>query len=261
MESATGQPWLEHNELAPGFDESVPDQRRSLLYFWEAADPQMVDEESPIRFIVLNTLWESATAQGGIGREQFEWLEGELRDARRQDELVLVGSHHRAADLSKVLSPTSPAELEELLLQYDNVLAHIAGHGHKNEKRLVEPDDGSDAESAGYWEIMAPSTVDFPMQSRLIELVYEGDEYLSMYVTNIEQNATPGTLAHSALGWAVGRKHFTNSGYRDTWESQREAMNLILRYKLSDELATRVEAFDWPRQVESEQTPKTLTGP
>lgn len=219
-------------------------------------------EGKPIRFIVLNTLWESATAQGGIGREQFEWLEDELQDANRESELVLVGSHHRAADLSNVLSPTSSGELEGLLLEYDNVIAHIAGHGHHNEKRLIEPDTPpSTGESKGYWEIMAPSTVEFPMQSRFIEVVYEGNGYLSLYVTNIEQNAHPDTLAFKAFGWAVGRKQFTSSGYRDNWEGQREAMNLLLRYELPDDLRTKLEAFQWPQRIESTETLLGLEGP
>lgn len=217
----------------------------------------------PIRFIVLNTLWEAATAQGGISRDQFDWLEDELRAANRADELVIVGSHHRATALSAVLSPTSRADLEGLLLEYDNVIAHVAGHGHKSVKRLVQPDNPptEPGASAGYWEIMAPSTVGFPMQSRFIELVYEGDGYLSIYVTNIEQNARPGTLAHDALHWAVGRKQFTSSDYRDSWTSQRDAMNLILRYELSDDLATSIEASTWPTRVESLETLQTLSGP
>ncbi|MGM0556158.1 MAG: hypothetical protein ACQEVA_07250 [Myxococcota bacterium] len=219
-------------------------------------------EGKPVRFIVLNTLWESATAQGGIGRDQFDWLQRELQAANRADELVLIGSHHRAADLSSVLSPTNQGDLEGLLLEYDNVIAHITGHGHHNKKRLVEPSDTpAEGESTGYWEIMAPSTVQFPMQSRFIEMVYEGNGYLSLYVTNIEQNARPDTLAYKAFGWAVGRKQFTSNGYRDSWEGQRESMNLILRYKLRDDLRAKVEAFSWPERVESIETLLNLAGP
>ena len=39
---AEGIPWIEHLELAPGFSAGDPAERRSLLYLWQAADPQLI---------------------------------------------------------------------------------------------------------------------------------------------------------------------------------------------------------------------------
>ena len=43
-----GIPWIEHRELAPGFP-GEGNERQSLAYILAIADPQIIDEESPIR--------------------------------------------------------------------------------------------------------------------------------------------------------------------------------------------------------------------
>lgn len=215
----------------------------------------------PVRFIVLNTLHPTlSTASGGMSRAQFEWLEDELDDAERAGELVIVGSHHKSADLGPS-SIVGSGELRALLSSYDNVILHVAGHGHHNSKELIRP-GGNHQPEQGYWEIMCASTVDFPMQSRIIELVYEGGGYLSVYVTNLEQNAARDTMGHRALDLAAGRKYFIRgAGYRDGWEDSLDTVNLLLRFKLPAKVVESIEASDWPTRVESEETLSTLSGP
>jgi 3',5'-cyclic AMP phosphodiesterase CpdA len=217
-------------------------------------------EGRPIRFIVLNTVIRTtSSAMGGMDRRQFEWLEQQLTQARRADELVIVGSHHKPSAFAP-FSIVSGGDLEELLASYDNVLMHVAGHGHKNTKQVIRP-DGDHGPERGYWEIMCSSTVDFPLQSRIIELVYEGQGFLSVYVTNLEHNAADGTLARAAFDLAAGRKYFADRSYRSSWEEQRAKMNMVLRFKLADRYAQALEAHQWPERVESQETLLALEGP
>jgi 3',5'-cyclic AMP phosphodiesterase CpdA len=203
----------------------------------------------PIRFIVLNTLMDNpAYPSGAIDEKQMEWLKLQLSEARANDELVIVGGHHRTSDFAR-LSPVGAGEVEELLASYENVLLYLVGHSHKNAARAVSPGD-----KRGYWELMCASTVDYPMQTRILELVYDGNGYLSVYVTNVEQNAPPGSPAHKARRLAAGRKVFLWGSVRDKWRGQHEATNLLLRYKLPDELAESVESSEWPDRVESVET-------
>jgi 3',5'-cyclic AMP phosphodiesterase CpdA len=213
----------------------------------------------PIRFIVINTLIEAGVATGGMKRQQLDWIDQELRRAEIAGEMVIVGSHHRASDFGP-LSVVSGGELKSLLSSYDNVIMHVAGHGHHNAKKLIRPGGSHDPEQ-GYWEIMCASTVDFPMQSRILEVVYEGDGFLSVYVTNMEQNAAEGTMAREALDLAVGRKYFSNRSYRDSWEGSLETMNLLLRFKLNAKVTQSIESADWPTRIESEETLEQLDGP
>lgn len=213
--------------------------------------------DKPIRFVVLNTLMDDpAHVSGGINEEQFEWLENELDDAQSQGELVIVGGHHRT-DSFTVLSPVSGGDLEDLLASYSNVILYLVGHGHNNAMKHVEGRDGG----LGHWELMSASTVDFPMQTRILEIVYEGSGYLSVYVTNLGHNSPRGTLAHRARELAAARKLFLEGDVRDDWREQHPASNLLLRYELPDGVTSRIEAETWPQRIESEQTLKAFPEP
>ena len=55
-----GLPWIEHLELAPGFS-GEGTQRKSLAYILVIADPQIIDEESPIRMDGYDQLYRQGT--------------------------------------------------------------------------------------------------------------------------------------------------------------------------------------------------------
>ncbi|MCP4626062.1 MAG: hypothetical protein GY850_21505, partial [bacterium] len=129
----------------------------------------------PIKMLVLDTTDSTLSNmtiafQGSMDKEQFGWLEQELTLADDNRELVIVVSHHRLEDFH-IQSPVLPFKLRCLLSSYENVILHLAGHGHKNTKELQR----SIFNDHGYWELMTASTGDFPMQSRIIELVDEGN--------------------------------------------------------------------------------------
>ncbi len=209
--------------------------------------------DKPIRLIVLETLMDSpAYPSGAIDEKQFEWLESQLNRAEAHDELVIVGGHHRTNDFAR-LSPVGGGEVEDLLASHENVVLYLVGHSHHNAARVVSPDG-----ERGYWELMCASTVDYPMQTRLLELVYDGDGYLSVYVTNVEQNAPPGSPAHEARRLAAARKVFLGRDVREKWREQRGATNLLLRYRLPDRLADAIEGAEWPGRVESTETLQDL---
>jgi 3',5'-cyclic AMP phosphodiesterase CpdA len=210
----------------------------------------------PIRFIALNTLMTEGThVSGGVSEEQFAWLKRQLEEADRQSELVVVGAHHRIASVAR-LSEVSADRIERLLARHDNVVLYTAGHGHKNVKRLVSPGD-----HRGFWELMAPSNVDFPMQTRIFEFVWEGNRHLSIYVTNVGQNAPPGTMAHRARTLAAGRKIFLRGQVRDSWEKQLDDMNLVLRVEVPKDVARNIESSSWPKRIESIETLEALEAP
>ncbi len=187
----------------------------------------------PLRLLVLNTVDDQADAlglgaQGHIDEVQFAWLSETLDQAAADGELVLVMSHHRAKDLGN-LSPVSEEQLVQALT-HEAVILHVTGHGHTNTDHL-HPGD------AGYYELMLASTLDFPIQSRVLELVDEGNGFLSVYTTNLDHLSPPGTPAHDARSLAAGRYAFpilgSESDVAGDWASDVDSQNLVIRVPLS----------------------------
>jgi metallophosphoesterase (TIGR03767 family) len=176
-----------------------------------------------IRMIAVNTVAEGDTigSTGNLDAPQFRWLQRELAAAARRDQLVIVFGHHpigsltnRAPDESAgdcALRPvTGPGcdldprdsrplrlggELQALLLAAPHVVAYVAGHTHENRVTAFSRPGGG-----GFWGIETASEIDWPIQSRLLEVMDNRDGTLSIFGTLIDHGAAlrtppPGTPA------------------------------------------------------------------
>jgi len=212
----------------------------------------------PIRMIVLDTTDEEESSlgraqQGSMDAVQFSWLHEALVAAAGRRELVIIISHHRLEDFHDQ-SEVAPQMIRELLAASENVILHLTGHGHRDTKTLNTLNGNS-----RYWELMTASTIDFPLQSRIVELVDERNGYLSIYITNFDHNSDQATLAHDARQLAAGKLAFGTSGFDgDTvsfWEEDVKSQNLLLRVAIHDEISDNLAAIDdWPETVDSVET-------
>ena len=176
-----------------------------------------------LRMIALNTVAEAdrLSSTGNLDSPQFRWLTREIEAAEGRDELIVVYGHHPIASLDNrapdedagdcaLRAVTGPgcdldprvsqplrfgADLQRLLLAHRHVVAYVAGHTHENRVTAVERRGGG-----GLWEIETASEIDWPIQSRLIELMDNRDGTLSIFGTLIDHGATfatpaPGTPA------------------------------------------------------------------
>jgi metallophosphoesterase (TIGR03767 family) len=157
-----------------------------------------------VRCIVLDTVNPNGYSEGSIDAEQFEWLTQVL--ATTTDRYVMVFSHHSVATMNNPFIATGldlqprvlgPA-VETLLLEHPNVVAWVNGHTHRNE---IVPHTKAGG-SGGFWEINTASHVDFPQQSRLIEVVDNHDGTLSIFATMVD-HAGPAAYG-GRLGNTVG---------------------------------------------------------
>ena len=193
------QQWVEEHfntEAMPGpaghgFSE---DNRRDGTAYY-------VRDLGPVALIVLDSTNPGGFSAGSIDAVQFAWLEEWLKALSRryidregrpvttegQDRLIVVASHHTSATMNNPFpDPATQAErlrgpqLEELLHRFPNVVLHVAGHGL--EHRLT-PKPNPQRRSGGYWEVTTGSPLDFPMQSRLLEIVDNGDGTVSIFST------------------------------------------------------------------------------
>ena len=139
-----------------------------------------VRDEGMVRFIVLDTVCDAGGADGSIGAAQLHWLERRLEEVhatfrtrdgsaaptRNQNRYVVLLSHHGYDTLSNPHGERRADDLLELLLRFDNVILWLNGHTHVN--RIV-PRQGR-RQGHGFWEVTTGSIVDWPCQSRLVEI-------------------------------------------------------------------------------------------
>lgn len=190
-----------------------------------------------MRFIALDTVAEAgtiltpsgkSTSDGNIDDPQFKWLRGQLEAATAADQLVVLFSHHApeslVADAPDELAPpctvndshghdlnpgcdldprlSFPIHLEadavNLLHEFPNVIAWVAGHSHDNVVDAFPDPSGP----GGFWSIRVAAEADWPQQSRLLEVFDNHDGTLSIFGTildHVGQAAAPapGTPASS----------------------------------------------------------------
>ena len=215
-----------------------------------------------IRLIALNTVAEGdvLNSDGNLDDPQYRWLARELKAADERGELVVVFGHHPIASLTNRavdedagscalraitgpgcdLDPRSSRplhlgpDLQALLLAHSHVVAYVAGHTHQHRITAFKREGGG-----GFWGIETSSEIDWPIQSRLLEIMDNRDGTLSIFGTLIDHGATlatpsPGT---SAAGFspetlaALGREFSYNDpqvGVEDGAEGRPEDRNVEL---------------------------------
>jgi 3',5'-cyclic AMP phosphodiesterase CpdA len=163
------------------------------------------------------------SSQGNIDDPQFRWLERELDRAEREGKLVVAFGHHPIRSLisdvpdeaarrcagsydangnysapdehghdanpgcdldPRASTPVHQGEdLRALLSAHPNVIAYVAGHTHEHKILACGSEDGCPA-GGNWWEInTSAAPADWPQQSRLIELMDNGDGTLSILGT------------------------------------------------------------------------------
>ncbi len=200
-------------------------------------------EGKPIRLISLDTN-SGVYSEADMSSEQFIWLKEQLDDANAKNELVILQSHHGTEKLSGFVSQD---KFRELVASYPGVVIHITGHGHYNDSSVFRHGDG------GYWEVMLASVVDFPSQTRVFEIVHEGNGLIAIYITNLDPNAPLDTFVDTALNYAAARKFFsTDDDPIGDWVKEKDHRNLILRTTVPERIYKNLEKYEWNDIIESE---------
>jgi metallophosphoesterase (TIGR03767 family) len=172
-----------------------------------------------LRFVVLDTITDECGApfcsEGSIDNTQYLWIGKQLEAARDAGQYVIVFSHH--TERTTRLPSTDPTEepihfgerpdedaqnpggvatLEDLLCTHSNVLAHVDGHEHQNfvKHHSCDQNDLPAGLPGDYWEVSTASHIDWPQQSRMIELFHQDDGSMAMALTILDHDgpANPG---------------------------------------------------------------------
>src|SRR6185436_4147849 len=171
--------------LPSGHGYGAADAPRGIGYYAFTPKPGL-------HFVVLDTVADSGD-QGNIDETQYLWLDAELRAAEARRELIVVFGHHPIASMVQTAPGVHlgsgpcmsvPEPIECLLLRHRGVIALVVGHQHRN--RITPHARLGDG---GFWEIGTSAHIDWPQQSRLLDLVDNVDGTLSIFSTVFDQGA------------------------------------------------------------------------
>jgi metallophosphoesterase (TIGR03767 family) len=191
-------------------------------------------------------------ASGGIDEDQFGWLEERLKECSStyydssgkpvtqqgvEDKLIVVFCHHTIGTMTNLEDDhRSGDDLKALLLRFPNVVLMANGHTHRNEITAhARPADHE--KPGGFWEVSAAAHIDWPIQSRVIEIAAgkdeAGKESLSVFTTVLDIDApltngddlsTPKALSSLARELAVNDLQVDESRRGDEQDRNAELL-------------------------------------
>ena len=142
------------------------------------------DHGTRVTVLVLDTVDGHGGWQGSLDVEQLDWLAAELAAADAERRYVVLASHHPLVSLvndrtvrgagRRVLGP----ELDTLLARHPSVVLWLNGHLHRT----------AITAHATWWEVTAPSLVDWPQQGRVVELLRSPGGTLSVATTMLDHD-------------------------------------------------------------------------
>jgi metallophosphoesterase (TIGR03767 family) len=150
-----------------------------------------------VRGLVLDTVNPNGYSEGSLDKAQFAWLEAQLKAGSGRsfaadgsavhrtvkDRLFVLFSHHPDGSLDNPLGGDRVLgdEVLALLLRYPNVVLWVNGHTHRNQVIPHARKTGG-----GFWEVNTAAHIDFPQQSRIVELADNRDGTLSIFATILD---------------------------------------------------------------------------
>jgi metallophosphoesterase (TIGR03767 family) len=160
-----------------------------------------------VRGLVLDTVNPNGGADGSLDDAQLAWLERQLvagsrryldaagnpvRGNAHHDRLFVLFSHHTIGTMTNLAGAGrhGGAQVRDLLLRFPNAVLWVNGHTHRNQVTgYARPGGG------GFWEVNTAAHIDWPQQSRIVELVDNGDGTLSIFGTIVD-SAAPDSARH-----------------------------------------------------------------
>ena len=154
-----------------------------------------VDTEH-VRIILLDTNHPAGNFEGSIGAAQIAWLEERLVEVAQSGRLAVLASHHgsaslineRGADPERLLAQA----LTDAVHRHPCVVAWLVGHRHLHR---VTPHPHPGGKGGGFWEITTASIIDWPSQTRAVEIIRHGDGTLELVCTLLDHQGEVGSLA------------------------------------------------------------------
>jgi hypothetical protein len=136
-----------------------------------------------------------------------------MKNKKARNRMIVLFSHHSSGSLNNpganpeaapyhCFETTDMPEcadgegLHDLLLRFPNVIAWVNGHEHNNRVKRIAAPEGAD-QALGLWEINTAAHIDWPEQSRIIEIAWKPGktrkeaDTIFIYGTTVDHGAAP----------------------------------------------------------------------
>ena len=219
----------------------------------------------PIKVIVLDDTMKGADntqyARACLDQTRLDWLLAELKEGQDNDKLMIVAAHIPIFP-QQTLDPTSgnfqlfvappsvvtDAKLLSMLHGFPNLMLWMSGHRHIN---VVTPQpyntsDPADQPERNFWEVETASLRDFPQQLRTFEIRRNGDNTVSIIVTNVDPAVSPGSPAAKSRDYAVGASRIFNATSQSIGDDKSQARNAELVKQLTARMQNIISGLGSP---------------
>ncbi|MFO0746443.1 MAG: metallophosphoesterase [Myxococcota bacterium] len=235
-----------------------------------------------------------AAHAGDPTADQVAFVEAELARAEADGFGVIVISHQpsdavvtqsQLQDLAGLLdgfpdlralidkwSPIPPESVtstafRKLLAGSPSVIAHIAGHNHRNRVRAICPDGSARADGearcapgehgeTGYWELTTAAGIDFPHQGRFVEVVHVGGRQAALYLTMLDPRIPAGSFSERARFVSCLHEELGAHGFGGLGDLGDR--NLLLPFTLSEAVAANWQDVGTTKLESETSLTKTL---
>ncbi len=142
-----------------------------------------------LRMIAFDTSDPTGGSKGLIRQSVVDnFLRPELERGTRDGVLMMMVSHHPLDSIDRqngeiglpVGDAVSSDDLKNLIVGFPNMFLWMVGHQHVVR---VRPIAGPDAARPGFWEVQSGSIADWPSQARIMEIVANDNNTLSIFGT------------------------------------------------------------------------------
>jgi metallophosphoesterase (TIGR03767 family) len=158
--------------------------------FTEGAGLYYRYDHGPVSVLAMDTVNPHGNWQGSLDEVQLAWLADELTAADADHRYVVLASHHPLDTLTNARTDGADrrvltAELAAVLAGHPSLILWLNGHTHRT---AVTP-------HGSYWEVTAPSLIDWPQQGRIVEIL-RADGRLTIAASRLDHaGETPWTGA------------------------------------------------------------------
>lgn len=190
-----------------------------------------------VRGIVLDTVVSAGGPDGSLDPAQFSWLETQLQAVSsrwlaadgsvvarpgRADKYVVIFSHHTVGTMDNVPAGSGRIggdEVAGLLLRYPNMILWVNGHTHRNQVIPHSRATGA-AIAGGFWELNTAAHIDWPEQSRAVEIVDNLDGTISIFGTILDHS---GPIASGSLSGTSALAGLSRELAANDWQDRSDA--------------------------------------